>query len=556
MHFSKKQFSVRSLISAGIIFCSLFFLCFFGCSDKVVLPNHEQLFEFSNAGPSKPTLDVGRMVKAKIGGGPYRVVPGEVIELTMPAILQVVTAAESGGTEATVPFICRINENGDIVLPVIGEIKAAGKSLSQIESEVVNAYYPKYIMTRPSVFARVLEYKTYQVTISGAVNKPGIYSLRSDQMSIVGVLMEAGGIIEQGAASITINRQEDKNAGNAVKYENTSKAHEKYVAPLLARSDGPGMLKYSSLASQPPEFDVQLKFRQLSPQNTNGLIVVSHANEVILSEQIDVASEADRLTFLSHLSQKEPRIFTGDIEQQLCNLANILRLESQTQQKNNMVYLNTIGITSASNKTTLHNLALTSRFNTNRTDTKLTQYDLQERGFVKTVDQAISMRVDERRDLNQLKQSASIVLPIKGYNIPFADLALQDGDSIIVERLEQPLFSVIGLVVRPGNFPYPPGSKFNLMQTLAFAGGLDPATEPRYATIYRLKPDGQVVHATFEIVDFKDGSELTDSLSVPVKPGDIVSVEHTPRTRTKQFLDSVFRLNIGTYYNLGDAWND
>ena len=144
------------------------------------------------------------------------------------------------------------------------------------------------------------------------------------------------------------------------------------------------------------------------------------------------------------------------------------------------------------------------------------------------------------------------VLPVMGLNIPFAYVALQDGDTVIVERLEQPLFTVLGLVTRPGNFPYPPDVRYNLMQAVGFAGGLNQAAEPRYATIYRLKPDGTIASAIFKVVD---GSRLTGALNTLVKPGDIVAVEHTPRTRTKLFLDRVFRINFGIYAPI-DVFDD
>jgi protein involved in polysaccharide export with SLBB domain len=154
----------------------------------------------------------------------------------------------------------------------------------------------------------------------------------------------------------------------------------------------------------------------------------------------------------------------------------------------------------------------------------------------------------------RLQGPETVVLPIKGLNIPFADVPLQDGDSVIVERLELPLFTVMGLVNRPGNFPHPPDVRYNLMQALAFAGGLNQAADPRYATVYRLKPDGTIVSAAFEVANIRDGSQLTAALNVSIKPGDIVAVEHTPRTRTQVFLDRVFRINIGTYLRLDDAW--
>jgi protein involved in polysaccharide export with SLBB domain len=143
------------------------------------------------------------------------------------------------------------------------------------------------------------------------------------------------------------------------------------------------------------------------------------------------------------------------------------------------------------------------------------------------------------------------VLPIKGLNTPFADVALQEGDTVVVERLGQPMFTVFGLVERPGNFPYPPDVQYNLMQAIAFAGGLDRDAEPRYATIYRLNGNGQSAHVTLAITD---GTKLVESSNVIIRPGDIIVVEQTPKTRTKQFLDRTFRANIGIYaplYMLG-----
>jgi len=124
------------------------------------------------------------------------------------------------------------------------------------------------------------------------------------------------------------------------------------------------------------------------------------------------------------------------------------------------------------------------------------------------------------------------------------------------EKREPPLFSVLGLVNRPGNFPYPPDVQYNLMQALGFAEGLDRASEPRYATIYRLKHDGTIVSAVFQVVNTGKKSMLADAMSISIKPGDIVDVEHTPRTRTKLFLDGLFGINIGAYYRFDDALND
>ena len=172
------------------------------------------------------------------------------------------------------------------------------------------------------------------------------------------------------------------------------------------------------------------------------------------------------------------------------------------------------------------------------------------------LDMVANQKTGEKGEKIGNRGPESIILPVKGFNIPFADVVLKDGDNVIVERLEQPLFSVVGLVNRAGNFPYPPNVRYNLMQALAFAGGLNPTAEPRYVTIYRLKPDGSVIHATFEVVKVGNSSQLTDALNIQIKPGDIVSVEHTPRTRKNVFLDRIFRINLGTYFSLNEVWDD
>ena len=38
--------------------------------------------------------------------------------------------------------------------------------------------------------------------------------------------------------------------------------------------------------------------------------------------------------------------------------------------------------------------------------------------------------------------------------------------------------------------------------------------------------------------------------------GDIVSIEHTPRTRTNVFFDRIFRISLGLYLNPDSIWNN
>jgi len=432
----------------------LFSFFFFGCSDEVAPPSAEQLTRFENAGPRSPIVDMNRLVNARIGGGPHRVVPGEVLELTMPTILQIVTAEEPEISGRMAPYVCRLSETGTITLPVVGEIKVAGMTLAEIELTVINAFHPEYTESRPPVFAKVLEYKTTRVSITGAVNKPGVYSLRSDQTSLVALLMEAEGIVDEGAAFIQIIHADQVMSGDKT---------ASITAPRPALTTGETQSLYTLAAS--PKLSYGLRGHESG----------------ILSE----------------------------------------------------------------------NTGLYQKFST--ADSK------QIPGAVKTMyrpDLRESPEIAGHLKPANSQESRSIILPVKGLNIPFADVALRDGDRVIVERLREPMITVVGLVNRAGNFPYRPDVEYNLMQALGFAGGLNLSAEPRYATVYRLAEDGTTVSAVFNIAGIAKSIDPTGALSVALKPYDVVAVEHTPRTRAKVFWDRVFRFYISTHITSEDIFGE
>ena len=133
-------------------------------------------------------------------------------------------------------------------------------------------------------------------------------------------------------------------------------------------------------------------------------------------------------------------------------------------------------------------------------------------------------------------QTVTRALSVQLADIPLEDVALRGGETIVVEPSSERAFSVIGLVKRSGVFPYPAPRRYNLMQALATAGGVDENAAPRYATIYRRKTDGSVLGATFKI----DGTSLEDGSNVLIKDGDVIAVDHTQGSWLRQFFSQVF----------------
>ena len=566
MNFVKYSSSVAHISKTQIVFCLfltiLLSIYLLGCSDRVSLPSPEGLAEFENAGPVRPSIDIDCLVRAKIGGGPYRIVPGEVLELTMPTILQVVTAEEPGGTEKAAPYVCRVSEKGTITLPVVGKIKVAGNTLAEIESAVIDAYYPEYTVTRPSVFARILEYRTAKVSITGAIENPGIYELRSDQMSLVALLMEAGGIIDEGAALIRIIHPDETVPNNV-------EAPRERVEQIIEYKPKETVLAVPS-AHYPAsnEIEVQLTFKQLTLSSTTGqLTIIKHDGTPLLTEQLDITSEIEMQALLKRLAQKDSRVSTFQVKQRLYALAELLKPgfdihnsvgETAHENMNRNAEFNTAQILLAGGFAG-ENINSNAKLSVSDSRQNFTSDETLHRQFVETYKEILEIldlrknqEVRKKTKSGKLKKPEPLVLPVKGLNIPFADVALRDGDSVIVERLRLPLVTVVGLVNKPGNFPYPPDVKYNLMQALGFAGGLLLSAEPRYATIYRLRADGTTVSAAFNIVNLAKNADPTDALSVPLKPYDVIAVQHTPRTRAKVFWDRVFRMYITTYIRMED----
>jgi len=366
-----------------------------GCGDNVRLPTPEERSAFEATSSIAPTVDMEKVKKAKLHTGPYRVVPGDVLEFTMPALLRSVTEAEvraaQSGNGREYPFICRVSDKETITLPAAGELDVSGKSLAEVERLVIDAYKP-YAVRQPSVYVRVLEYTMAKVYIAGAVATPGVYTLRADQMTLVSLLTEAGGISETGAAVVRV---------------------------------------VGSNSQDEP------------------------ASQAALSRQGSVTSR-----------------------------------------------------------------------------------DAPES------DEAISPARDA--------QDRSVILPVVGMNIPFRDMALIEGDTVVVEPVQMPIMSLLGLVRNPGNFEYPLHARYNLAQAIALAGGLEMDVDPRYATVYRLKPDGTILRLTFRLIE---DDQYTENVNVPIRPGDLVVVEQTPRTRTNAFLNNVLRINTGLYVRGEDLWD-
>lgn len=144
-------------------------------------------------------------------------------------------------------------------------------------------------------------------------------------------------------------------------------------------------------------------------------------------------------------------------------------------------------------------------------------------------------------------QKEPIVVKVVHQTIPTSDPSLRPGDKIVVQSCEMPSFTVIGLVKKPGKFPYPPSETYNVMQAIAHAGGLNEIARPEYVKVYRKNQDGALAFVTL-----KTGGEAAVSASnVVIKPGDVVAIEQTAATYMRLFFSQILNVGVSAGASVG-----
>lgn len=84
-----------------------------------------------------------------------------------------------------------VNETGKITLPLVGAVDAAGKTVAELNAELT-AQFSRFVRN-PKVRLTVDRYNAHRVSVSGAVVKPGFYSIKTSGYLLTELLAEVGG---------------------------------------------------------------------------------------------------------------------------------------------------------------------------------------------------------------------------------------------------------------------------------------------------------------------------------------------------------------------------
>ena len=118
----------------------------------------------------------------------YRIGPGDLIELSVLG-------------EKELNRKLRISQSGRVSIPLIGTVNAAGRTEEQLASDIAAKLSREHLQdAQVDVF--VAEYKSQQIAVTGAVGKPGLYSMTRERYTILDMLSEAGGLTKDAGAYI------------------------------------------------------------------------------------------------------------------------------------------------------------------------------------------------------------------------------------------------------------------------------------------------------------------------------------------------------------------
>lgn len=457
------------------------------------------------AAPAPVVANPGNAPAPPPGLGPYRVVVGDVLELHMAGVLRAL--GEHAGDQKPEAYSCRVNAKGVVTLPAVGEVPVKGKTLLEVEEAVVAAYFPKYVKLTPSVLARVSEPRTFAVAVVGAVARPGRYALPANEMSLVPLLTRAGGIQDFGASRLLIQRADGKKPLSVAFKDGRTPAVDAELAEGDVVEVVPGPRASSAAGGA----------------TGAGGATAGYSFRVSAGGMIDVPSVGEVAVGGKTLAEVEEAVASACVARNLAARASVMARVAEFRAAS-------VSVMGGVGQPGKHEL---------RGDELTLLCLLQKAGGI-AADGARMIRIYRSAQANGRDP---LLVPVRDQNVPFADVALKDGDTIEVERLDARVITIVGLVTSPGVYPYPRNVTYTLQQVLAIAGGTDKMAGPEYATVSRLNGDGKVVTARFEL----GGKTLEQAASVVIKPGDVISVPHTTWTKIRYTFFSVFHFGFGAY---------
>lgn len=112
-----------------------------------------------------------------------------------------VSSTSSGGAKGY-----QVAADGNIVLPVIGKMKAVGKTCPQLASDIAKALRDNDYISDAAVNVQITNFK---FSVLGEVNAPGTYTVDGERLTVLEALSKAGDLNIDGNRTVTVVREQN-----------------------------------------------------------------------------------------------------------------------------------------------------------------------------------------------------------------------------------------------------------------------------------------------------------------------------------------------------------
>ena len=144
---------------------------------------NQQISILAASRPAENSLDTDRFS--------YKLGPGDVIDI---AVFQVEELNRKS----------RIAGDGYIMIPLIGEVYAQDLTTKQLEDEIATKLEENYLHD-PQVSVFVEEFRSHQISVSGAVQNPNVYEIQRSR-NVLEMLALAGGLATDAGPQVYVTR--------------------------------------------------------------------------------------------------------------------------------------------------------------------------------------------------------------------------------------------------------------------------------------------------------------------------------------------------------------
>jgi polysaccharide biosynthesis/export protein len=122
-----------------------------------------------------------------------------------PGIPSTTSASANGTTTQNVGYL--VNEEGNIQFPVLGNLKAEGLTIKELNDNITDSLNTKKLLVDPLVTIRFLNFR---VTVLGEVGKPTVITVPNEKISILEAIGFAGDLTIYGKRdNVLLIREEE-----------------------------------------------------------------------------------------------------------------------------------------------------------------------------------------------------------------------------------------------------------------------------------------------------------------------------------------------------------